>query len=163
VFNPASTAGGVFFFFFIAYPPAPQVKQHNRNRYPALGWVLQESRMVFDISIAMTWILFLALFPMAFIWLRRAWRIFIKKDHSEVALKKGASPPNPKKWAPVTGTVNLLAGSVALSVILGVLLGGLAYGTWSAIAGSTIWIKLFADFIVSRQAHGFALGKKKES
>ena len=35
-------------------------------------------------------ILFLALFPMAFFWLRRAHRIFIKKNYSEVALKKGA-------------------------------------------------------------------------
>jgi len=32
--------------------------------------------MVFDISVALTWLLFLALFPMAFIWLRRAWRDF---------------------------------------------------------------------------------------
>lgn len=117
--------------------------------------------MGFDVSLAMTWILFLALFPMAFIWLRRAWRIFIKKDHSEVALKKGASPPNPKRWAPVTGMVNLLAGSIAVAVIIGVLLGYLAYGTWSAIAGSTIWLKLIADFIVSRQAHPFTFGKKK--
>lgn len=117
--------------------------------------------MVFDIGIALTWILFLALFPMVFIWLRRAWRIFIKKDYSEVALKKGASPPNPKKWAPVTGMVNLLAGSTALTVIIGVVMGHLAYGTWSAIAGSTIWLKLIADFIVSRQAHPFTLGKKK--
>jgi ABC-type phosphate transport system permease subunit len=119
--------------------------------------------MVFDINIAMTWILFLALFPMVFIWLRRAWRIFIKKDHSEVALKKGELPPNPKKWAPVTGMVNLLAGSVALAVIIGVLLGSLSYGTWSAIAGSTIWLKLIADFIVSRQAHPFTLGRKKST
>jgi ABC-type phosphate transport system permease subunit len=119
--------------------------------------------MAFDISTAMTWILFLALFPMAFIWLRRAWRIFIKRDYSEVALKKGVSPPNPKKWAPVTGTVNLLAGASALAVIVGVLLGSLPYGTWTAIAGSTIWIKIFADFIVSRQAHPFTLGRKKNS
>jgi hypothetical protein len=53
--------------------------------------------MVFDISVAITWILFLALFPMAFFWLRRAWRIAIKKDFSEVALKHGVSPANPDK------------------------------------------------------------------
>jgi len=53
--------------------------------------------MVFDTSIAMTWILFLALFPMTFIWLRRAFRIFIKKNYSEVALKKGLPPKNPRK------------------------------------------------------------------
>jgi hypothetical protein len=132
--------------------------------------VLQEYFMAFDVSTAMTWILFLALFPMAFIWLRRAWRIFIKKDYSEVALKKGESPPNPKKWAPVTGMVNLLAGLLTLWIIVGIPLwvaAGIQIGPfhdfehWSALAGSTIWIKIFADFIVSRQAHPFTLGKKK--
>ena len=41
--------------------------------------------MVFDISVAMTWILFLALFPISFVWLRRAWRIVMYRDFSEVA------------------------------------------------------------------------------
>ncbi|MCK4503637.1 MAG: hypothetical protein KAU22_11435 [Desulfuromonadales bacterium] len=118
--------------------------------------------MAFDVSLVMTWILFLALFPMAFIWLRRAWRIFIKKDHSEVALKHGERPPNPHKWAPVVGLLNLGAGSIAVVTIGGVLGGFFPYKTWSAIAGSTIWIKIFADFIISRQAHPFALGKKKD-
>ncbi len=117
--------------------------------------------MAFNASIAMTWILFLALFPMAFIWLRRAWRIFIKKDYSEVALKGGELPPNPNKWAPVVGIINFTAGAIALSVIIGVGIGYWHYDTWTAMAGSTIWIKIFADFIVSRQAHPFTLGKKK--
>ena len=124
----------------------------------------------FDISSAITWILFLALFPMAFIWLRRAYRIFIKKDYSEVALKRGEAPPNPEKWAPATGIVNLAAGGTALVTILGVLLypaTGIStvfkdYRTWSSIAGVTIWFKVFADYIVSRQAHPFELGRKKE-
>jgi hypothetical protein len=32
---------------------------------------------------------------------------------------------------------------------------------WIAIAGSTLWIKLFASFALSRQAHG--LGPKKKA
>jgi hypothetical protein len=119
--------------------------------------------MVFDISVAITWLLFLALFPMAFIWLRRAWRIFIKKDYSEVALKRGEGPKNPQRWAPATGLVNLLAGGTALVTILSVVGGFMPYKTWSAIAGSTLWIKIFADFIVSRQAHPFVLGRKKQA
>lgn len=119
--------------------------------------------MVFDVSVAMTWILFLALFPMAFFWLRRAWRIFIKGDYSEVALKRGELPPNPKRWAPVAGLANFAAGAVTVGVIVGVALGRLAFDSWIAIAGSTIWIKIFADFIISRQAHPFTLGKKKPS
>lgn len=126
--------------------------------------------MIFDASIAITLLLFLALFPLSFVWLRRAYRIFIKKDYSEVALKKGEPPANPKKWAPVTGSLNLIAGLVAVWIIVGVPLWaftGISLGisakfdTWSAIAGSTIWIKIFSDFIISRQAHPTAWGKKK--
>ena len=119
--------------------------------------------MVFDISIAITWMLFLALFPMAFIWLRRAWKIFIKHDYSEVALKRGEAPPNPKKWAPATGIINLAAGGTAFVTIICVLLALFPYKTWSSIAGVTLWMKIFADFIVSRQAHPFELGRKKNT
>ncbi len=125
--------------------------------------------MVFDISIAISLMLFFALFPMAFFWLRRAWKIFVKHDYSNVALKRGEGPPNPEKWAPATGIVNLAAGGTALVTIVGVLLtfAGFEnvfspYKTWSSIAGVTLWMKIFADFIVSRQAHPFELGRKKD-
>lgn len=118
--------------------------------------------MVFDVSVAMTWVLFLALFPMTFFWLRRAWKIFFRRDYSEVALKRGESPPHPEKWATTVGVLNLLAGGVAVWVIVGVVMGLFTYETWSAMAGSTIWIKIFADFIISRQAHPFTLGRKKK-
>ncbi len=126
---------------------------------------------MFTVSIALTWILYLALYFMAFFWLRRAWRIFRKKDYSEVALKGGEPPKNPEKWAPFTGIVNLAAGLVAAWVALGVPLyiaTGVAIGpfmdfnTWIGIAGSTLWLKIFADFVISRQAHPFQFGKKKK-
>jgi len=110
--------------------------------------------MVFDFSVALTWILFLALFPISFFWLRRAWRILFRRDFSEVALKGGESPPDPEKFAPYAGVINLVAGGVAVAVILMVIAFGLPYSTWSAIAGSTIFCKLFADFGLSRHAHG---------
>jgi len=44
------------------------------------SWFLEREMMVFDVSVAMTWILFLALFPITFYWLRRAWRIVVRKD-----------------------------------------------------------------------------------
>lgn len=109
--------------------------------------------MIFDVSVAMTWILFLALFPMAFFWLRAAWRIQIKRDFSEVALKRGELPPNPEKFAPYAMGINLLAGSIAVGVIIAVLFTQVPYETWTAIAGSTIWCKFFANFILSRHAH----------
>ncbi len=113
----------------------------------------------FDITVATTIILFLALFPMAFIWLRRAYRIFLKNNYAEVALKNGEPPENPEKFAIYTGTINLLAGSVAVITILGVAAGLLEYKVWSAMAGLTIWAKVFADFIVSRQAHPYKFTK----
>ena len=91
--------------------------------------------MVFDFSIALTWILFLALFPLAFFWLRRAWRILYRRDFSEVALKGGEPPADAERWAPHTGIANLVA------IVL----------FWAFTA-------LFADFIISRHAHK-TLGK----
>ena len=109
--------------------------------------------MVFDVSVALTWILYLALFPMAFFCFRRAWRIVVKRDFSEVALKRGLPPPNPEKFAPFEMIINLIAGTVATVVIVSVALGQLDYNTWTAIAGSTIWCKFFLSFALSRQAH----------
>lgn len=116
--------------------------------------------MVFDISVAMTWILFLALFPISFVWLRRAWRIMVLRDFSEVAIKRGEAPPNPEKFAPYEMAINLVAGTVIVCVIVAVVAGYWEYSTWSAIAGSTIWCKFFAGFAVSRHAHA-SWGKDK--
>jgi hypothetical protein len=102
----------------------------------------------------------LALFPVAFFWLRRAYRIGVKRDFSEVALKKGLPPPDSEKYAPYELMINLLGGIVIVSVILIVLLGLMDYQSWVALAGSTLWIKLFASFALSRQAHG--LGPKNK-
>jgi ABC-type Fe3+ transport system permease subunit len=109
--------------------------------------------MVFDVSVVLTWILFLALFPMAFLWLRRAWRIGVKRDYSEVALKRGESPPEPARWALWELLINLAAGCAALVAIAGVVSGLMPYGTWTAIAGTTIWCKIFASFGLARHAH----------
>jgi len=110
--------------------------------------------MVFDVSVAMTWLLFLALFPMAFFWFRRCWRILVQRDFSEVALKGGRSPDNPARWAPYTMAINGVAGAVALFVVIGVAMFGLPYDTWTAMAGTTIWSKFLLDFALSRHAHG---------
>ena len=109
--------------------------------------------MVFNVSVALTWILFVALFPIAFFWFRRAWRIQVQRDYSEVALKRGESPAHPEKYAFYAMLLNLLAGAVVAVVIVGVVLGQLDYNTWTAIAGSTLWCKFFFDFALSRQAH----------
>ncbi len=109
--------------------------------------------MVFDVSVALTWVLFIALFPMAFFWWRRAYRIVIQRDFSEVALKRGVSPPNPEKFAPYEVAINMIAAAITTVVIVFVLLGRLNYDSWTAIAGSTIWCKFFANFVLGRHAH----------
>ena len=109
--------------------------------------------MVFDIGVAMTWILFLALFPIAFFWLRRCWRILVKRDFSEVALKRGEPPPDAARWAPYELTINGIGCIVILFVIGGVVTGTLSYDQWSAIAGTTIWCKFFTSFALGRHAH----------
>ena len=117
--------------------------------------------MVFDVSVAMTWLLFLALFPMAFIWLRRAWRILVRRDFSEVALKHGVSPAEPARWAPYEMAINGIAGLVVALVIVWVVMAALPYETWTAIAGTTIWCKFFASFALGRHAHNFGAKKAK--
>lgn len=116
--------------------------------------------MVFDISVAVTWILFLALLPLAFFWLRRAWRILVKRDFSEVALKGGEPPPDAERWAPYEMAINGIAGAIAVFVIVAVAAGAMDYRTWTAIAGSTIWCKFFASFALGRQAHAAAARRK---
>lgn len=118
--------------------------------------------MVFDINVAMTWVLFIALFPISFFWLRRAWRIAVKRDFSEVALKRGLPPKDPQKFAPYVAAINLLAGVIVVTLIVGVLAAYFDYATWSAAAGMTIWLKLIADFIIGRHAHPPTLKSKSE-
>lgn len=111
--------------------------------------------MQFDISIAMTWLLFVAQFPIAFYWLRRAWRIILKRDFSDVALYRGESPRNPGKYAPYAAALNLLGGGAILANIVAIIFVGIEYSTWSAVAGSTLWLKIMGDFILSRHARMF--------
>ena len=117
--------------------------------------------MVFNVSVAMNWILFLALFPIAFFWLRRAWRILVRGDYSEVAVKRGEPPANAAKFAPYAAIINLVAGVVIVYVIFGVVVLGLSFESWTSIAGITLWSKFLADFILRRHAHPMQLGKNK--
>lgn len=116
--------------------------------------------MIVDVSVALTWILFLALFPMAFFWLRAAWRIAVRKDYSEVALKRGVAPPNAAKFAPYALVINAIAGLAAVTAILLVLFGQARYEEWTALAGITIWCKMIANFVLARHAHPVAPKKK---
>ena len=84
--------------------------------------------MVFDVSVALTWILFLALFPLAFFWLRRAWRILFRRDFSEVALKGGEPPADAERWAPHTGIANLVEEQLGVPTVIANPLANMALG-----------------------------------
>lgn len=112
--------------------------------------------MTFDVSTALNLILFLALLPIGFFWLRRAWRIFFRRDFSEVALRRGLQPADPVRFAPYTGVLNLVCGTIVATTVLAVLGWQLPFEVWSAIAGSTIWCKFIADFAIGWHAHRFA-------
>ncbi|AOW14081.1 hypothetical protein LPB72_00045 [Hydrogenophaga crassostreae] len=107
------------------------------------------------------WIFLLALFPVSFFWLRRAYRILVKRDFSEVALKKGQPPSNAEKYAPYEMVINLVGGVVMVGVLVAVL-GFQALGSedWIAIAGVTLWVKLLSSFALGRQAHGLGPAKR---
>lgn len=106
------------------------------------------------------WFFLLALVPVAFFWLRRAWRILVRHDHSEVALKKGLPPPDTARHALPEGLINLAGGLVMVSVLVAVLgFQALARDDWMAIAGVTLWMKLLASFALSRHAHGIDMSK----
>lgn len=105
------------------------------------------------------WIFLLALFPVAFFWLRRAWRILFRRDFSEVALKKGVPPPDAEKFAPYEMVLNLIGGVVMVAVLVAVLgFQALASEDWVAIAGTTLWMKLLLSFALGRHAHGGIAG-----
>ncbi|MDO5653252.1 MAG: hypothetical protein Q4G39_04030 [Brachymonas sp.] len=103
----------------------------------------------------LNWFFLLILLPIAFIWLRRAWCIGVKHDYSQVALKKGLPPPDAERYAPYEMLINLAGGLSLLGVLVAVLgFQALSREDWTAIAGCTLWLKLFASFALSRQAHG---------
>lgn len=108
------------------------------------------------------WFFLLVLVPVAFFWLRRAWRIFFKRDFSEVALKKGMPPPDAERYAPYEMVINLVGGIVLVGVLVAVLgFQALARDDWMAIAGVTLWMKFLASFALGRHAHGIDFGKNK--
>ncbi|GAB3188138.1 hypothetical protein [Hydrogenophaga aquatica] len=119
--------------------------------------------MDWGVSIAiLDWVFLLALFPVSFFWGRRVWRILVKRDFSEVALKKGVPPAQPERYAPYELVINLIGVVVLVGVLVAVLgFQAMAREDWIATAGVTLWMKIFASFALSRHAHGIDFSKKK--
>lgn len=109
--------------------------------------------MAFYVDLILTWVLFLALFPITGFWLYRAYQMAIKKDYSVVALRKGIPTPNPRKFIIPDVILHVVAAGLLLLTIYGVVIEGWAYNTWTALAGSTIWCKIMFSFVMGRHAH----------
>lgn len=118
--------------------------------------------MDWGVSVALLdWVFLLALFPVSFFWLRRAWRILVRRDFSEVALKKGVGPADPARYAPYEMAINLVCGVVMAGLLVAVLgFQAMEREDWIATAGVTLWMKIFASFALSRHAHGINLSRK---
>ncbi|MFN3616499.1 MAG: hypothetical protein ACK4K3_00835 [Aquabacterium sp.] len=109
------------------------------------------------------WFFLLVLIPVAFFWLRRAWRIGVKGDLSEVALKKGEPAPDAQRYARHELFINLTGGVVLVGVLVAVLgFQALERDDWVAVAGSTLWLKFFASFALGRHAHGLQAAKSSQ-
>lgn len=70
------------------------------------------------VALVMYGMLYLALFPIVFFWLRLVRNIVLRKDYSEVGLRKGQSPPNPKKLAPFFVVLNSICALILMGIIL---------------------------------------------
>ncbi len=105
------------------------------------------------INLILTWVMFIGMIPLSIFWIRRGIRVALKKDHDKIVLKKGKSPVNLRKYILPVILVNLTAGLIIATVVVFIVAAGIDYNTWTAVAGMTIWGKLFADFIISRHAH----------
>jgi len=125
--------------------------------FPCAGKIYKEKDM--QVFTVLAWLMFIGFFPLSFFWLKRAWVIGKRKDYSYVALKHGVPPPDPERYAKYSILINLIPGAVIAALILIVIVFGLKYQIWTAVAGTTIWVKVFSEFILSRHAHNKGLIK----
>lgn len=116
--------------------------------------------MVFDVSVAMTWILFLALFPIAFFGCAGRGASCSARTTRRSASSAASRQPI-RKDSPLYVCYQPDLRRHHCPGDLSVVLGLWAYETWSAVAGVTIWGKFIADFILSRHAHPIVLRSKK--
>lgn len=85
-------------------------------------------------------LLYVALFPITYVWFRLIWRVVVVRDYSEVALRKGVAPPDAQRIAPFFVGLNLVAGTILLAVILYVPSAG-----WDAIDAQAFAQAALAD------------------
>lgn len=110
------------------------------------------------VALVMYGILYLSLFSIVFFWLRLVRNVVLRKDYSEVALRKGASPPHPKKLAPFFVVLNSVCALILIGVILYVPVTGFALIDWDVFTsdatswGNRLGVIVYIPLMVYNQA-----------
>jgi hypothetical protein len=109
--------------------------------------------MQLDASVILAWLLLLLGVALAALCLKRAWTIIVRRNYAEVAVRRGASPRQPERWAPYAAGIHLVGGALMIGAVLCALLGLAPFATWTSAIGLTLWAYLFALSMLARTAH----------
>lgn len=103
----------------------------------------------------MVWIarlMFLGIFPIAGLLLRRAWRVGVRGELRGVVDWHGAALPDPVRWARPWVLIHLGTGGFLLAVAVGVLALGISFEVWASLVALAVWTYYLAQNLLARRA-----------
>jgi len=103
----------------------------------------------------MVWIarlMFIGIFPIAGLMLRRAWRVGVRGDLRFVTDWHGATLPDPGRWARASLLIHLGTGAFLLAVAAGVLVVGLSFEAWASMVALAVWTYYLLQHLLARRA-----------
>ncbi len=103
----------------------------------------------------MVWIarlMFIGIFPIAGLLLRRAWRVGVRGDLRFVTDWHGATLPDPGRWARASVLIHLGTGAFLLAVGAGVLVVGLSFEAWASMVALAVWTYYLLQHLLARRA-----------
>ncbi len=103
----------------------------------------------------MVWIarlMFIGIFPIAGLLLRRAWRVGVRGDLRFVTDWHGATLPDPGRWARASVLIHLGTGAFLLAVAAGVLVVGLSFEAWASMVALAVWTYYLLQHLLARRA-----------
>jgi len=103
----------------------------------------------------MVWIarlMFIGIFPIAGLLLRRAWRVGVRRDLRFVTDWHGATLPDPGRWARASLLIHLGTGAFLLAVAAGVLVVGLSFEAWASMVALAVWTYYLLQHLLARRA-----------
>ncbi len=85
-------------------------------------------------------LLYLAIFVLAGMMARRAWKVAVRRDLARVTDFHGRPLPQPARWAGVFVAINLTVTLLLLAVAVLTLLLGLSFPTWTGLVAFFVWM-----------------------